>query len=312
MKITRRAFVHGSAVGSIAALADGTVTAQTHVVTEPPTQGWIDAHVHVWSGDTVRYPTSDQIKKSAFKPDSFTPKDLFAECEPSGVNRIVLIQMSFYEDDHSYLFQAMQDYPQRFSAVALIDHQRDDLPAQVQRMLRRGIRGFRIHSPGDAGAWVTDAGMAELWKLAAEHDFAICPLINPNDISYIATLCEKFPATKVVVDHFARIGISGVFEKEPLRQLCGLSRFPKTHIKTSAFYALGKKAPPYNDILPMIKQVYDHFGPQRLMWASDCPFQVQSPHQYEASISLIRDRSDFLSGEDKEWMLRKTAEKLFF
>jgi hypothetical protein len=48
------------------------------------------------------------------------------------------------------------------------------------------------------------------------------------------------------------------------------------------------------------------------MWESDCPFQVQGEHTYQASIDLIRDRLDFLSAEDRDWLLRKTAENFFF
>jgi predicted TIM-barrel fold metal-dependent hydrolase len=62
----------------------------------------------------------------------------------------------------------------------------------------------------------------------------------------------------------------------------------------------------------MIRRLVDAFGPQRLMWASDCPFQVQGEHTYESSIALIRDQIDFLSETDKQWLLRKTAEKVFF
>jgi hypothetical protein len=39
---------------------------------------------------------------------------------------------------------------------------------------------------------------------------------------------------------------------------------------------------------------------------------VENGHTYADSIALIRDRLDFLTEEDKAWMLRKTAEKLFF
>ena len=48
------------------------------------------------------------------------------------------------------------------------------------------------------------------------------------------------------------------------------------------------------------------------MWGSDAPYQVQAPHTYAASLALLRDRLAFLTPEDKEWMLRRTAEKLFF
>ena len=48
------------------------------------------------------------------------------------------------------------------------------------------------------------------------------------------------------------------------------------------------------------------------MWASDCPYQVENGHTYRDSIDLIRSRLDFLSQGDREWMLRKTAERVFF
>ena len=140
----------------------------------------------------------------------------------------------------------------------------------------------------------------------------MCPLINPEDLPHVDALCQQFPDTTVVVDHFARLGISGKIDPPALDQLCRLARFPNVHVKTSAFYALGKKSPPYVDLIPMIRRLADAFGVERLMWASDCPFQVQGEHTYEASIALIRDRIDFLSESDKQWMLKGTADKVFF
>jgi len=82
-------------------------------------------------------------------------------------------------------------------------------------------------------------------------------------------------------------------------------------VKLSAFYALGAKQPPHLELAPLIRRVYEAFGPQRLMWASDCPYQVQS-ESYEDSLALVRDRLDFLTADDKEWLLRRTAEATFF
>jgi predicted TIM-barrel fold metal-dependent hydrolase len=83
-------------------------------------------------------------------------------------------------------------------------------------------------------------------------------------------------------------------------------------LKVGAFYALGKKKPPYTDLAALIKKVVKAFGPERCMWESDCPFQVQGDHTYKAGIDLVRKGLDFLSDDDKDWILRKTAEKFFF
>ena len=75
---------------------------------DPPSQlaegknrGWIDAHVHVWTPDVKRYPIDNRSFSVAdMVPPSFTPQQLMAECQPSGVDRVVLIQMSFYNHDN--------------------------------------------------------------------------------------------------------------------------------------------------------------------------------------------------------------------
>jgi predicted TIM-barrel fold metal-dependent hydrolase len=83
-------------------------------------------------------------------------------------------------------------------------------------------------------------------------------------------------------------------------------------VKVSAFYALGRKTAPYLDLAPMIRRVFEDHGPRRLMWASDSPFQVENGHRYADSVALIRERLDFFSSEDRDWLLEKTAAGLFF
>jgi predicted TIM-barrel fold metal-dependent hydrolase len=139
----------------------------------------------------------------------------------------------------------------------------------------------------------------------------MCCLIDPNALSALSKACQKFPDTPVVIDHLCRIGVSGTIEPAEVQALCELARHKRVTVKISAFYALGKKKPPYLDLAPMIKQVYEAFGPERLMWATDCPYQV-AEHSYQQSIDLILHGLDFLSAGDKEWLLRKTAERVFF
>ena len=310
-ELSRRQLIH-LGVGGVTALGTLQVVPQSALGADEKKTGWIDAHVHVWSPDTQKYPLAKGFQKSDMKPMSFTDQELFSHCRPAGVERIVLIQMSFYEYDHTYMCEVMQAHPGVFSGVALIDHSSDQLLERFDELVGQGMRGFRLHSKGDAPSWVDDPGMAKLWKRAAEKGVAVCPLINPEDISLVAALCTKFPDTTVVVDHFARVGMSGTIEQAALKQLCDLARFPKVHVKTSAYYALGKKAEPYDDLAPMIRRILDSYGPERMMWASDCPFQVQGPHTYQASISLISERCEFLSENDKKWILRDTAEKVYF
>lgn len=307
--VTRREFTGAAVAGAVAASLP---FSQVFAAEEADDAGWIDAHVHVWSPDTKKYPLAAGFRKADMQPPSFTVDELFAHCRPAGVKRVVLIQMSFYEYDHRFMNEAIAAHPGVFSGVALVDVHADDVEKRMDRLAERGSRGFRLHARGGAKDWGADPGMARLWRKADQAGLAVCPLIDPNEIPYVDALCDKYRDVTVVVDHFARVGVSGVIEQEALDALCRLARFPNVYVKTSAFYALGKKTPPYDDLLPMIRRLVDAFGPERLMWASDCPFQVQDGHTYEASIALIRDRVDFLSDGDRRQMLRGTAEKVFF
>jgi predicted TIM-barrel fold metal-dependent hydrolase len=154
--------------------------------------------------------------------------------------------------------------------------------------------------------------MQAMWKCGAEDGLAMCHLVNPDALIAIDGNCEKYPDTPVVIDHFARIGVDGMIRTRDVDALCRLARHRKTYVKLSAFYALGLKKSPYLDLLPMIRRLLDAFGPDRLMWATDCPYQVQEGHNYADSIALIRDRLDGLSDGDRDWLLRRTAEKVFF
>lgn len=154
--------------------------------------------------------------------------------------------------------------------------------------------------------------MKEMWKCGASEGLAMCHLIDAKFLPSIDQMCRKYPTTPVVIDHFARIGVDGKIRKSDLDNLCALAKHKTVSVKISAYYALGKKKAPYNDLSHMIRRCLDAFGPERLMWASDGPFQVVDGHEYEPSIDLIKSGLDYLTDSDRQWLLRKTAERVFF
>jgi predicted TIM-barrel fold metal-dependent hydrolase len=274
---------------------------------------YIDAHVHVWTSDFKRYPLAAGFSPNQMLPPSFTPEELLALARAVSVQRIVLIQMVFYAYDNSYMLDCMQKYPGVFSGIALVDEHGENPPAEMRRLKSLGARGVRIVPPKrGANDWLDGAGMKAMWTAAAEEELAMCPLIDVEDLPAVDRMCRAFPETRVVIDHFARIGGDGKFRESDIQELCNFAKHPHVYVKLSAFYFLGAKQPPYTDVLPMIRRLLDSFGAKRLMWATDSPFQVQPPHTYQASLQLIRDRVDFASPDDLAWILGGTAASLFF
>jgi predicted TIM-barrel fold metal-dependent hydrolase len=83
-------------------------------------------------------------------------------------------------------------------------------------------------------------------------------------------------------------------------------------LKVGAFYALDQKKAPCTDLGPLIRTVVQAFGAMRCMWESDGPFQVAEGHTYQARIDLVRQNLTFLTDDDRDWLLRKTAERFYF
>jgi predicted TIM-barrel fold metal-dependent hydrolase len=273
---------------------------------------FIDAHSHIWTPDTKSYPLAAGFRRFDMNPPSFTVEELQAQMKPVGVDRVVLIQMSFYGYDNSYMLDSIRRFPGMFSGVAVIDQNAKD-PAAVMRSLKsRGVRGFRIFPKNERiDEWLGSEGLHRMFTVGAAERMAMCCLIDPNALPALDRKCRDFPETPVVIDHLCRIGVSGTINARDVKALCDMSRHKNVTVKVSAFYALGKKKSPYLDLAPFIKKVFEAFGPERLMWATDSPYQVVDGHTYKDSIDLIREKLDFLSASDKEWLLRKTAERVF-
>ena len=228
------------------------------------------------------------------------------------MKRVVLIQMSYYGFDNRYMLDAIRDFPGVFSGVAVIDDHAAGLRSTMRDLKKQGVRGLRIY-PGQqpVADWLSSAEMAQMWRIGAEEQLAMCA----GESRRARAARQDVPGLSrddLGNRPFARIGMDGTIRDGDLDNLCRLARHKLVNVKVSAFYALGRKKPPYTDLGPMIRRLLDAFGPERLMWASDCPFQVDPGHTYRDSIELVRERLDFLSAGDKRWILEKTAERVYF
>ena len=275
---------------------------------------YIDAHVHVWTDDYAGYPFAAGYDHEVAKPKTFYPEEILACANPCGVDRIVLVQMNFYETDNSYMLHVMDEHAGVFAGIGIVNPNAAEPDRDMRLLADQGVRGFRIYQGAPIETWLDGDGYGRMFRAGAEHGLAICPLINPEALPALERQCSMFPDTPVIIDHLGCIGAdnSGGIHSDDVAALCSLARYPKVMVKVSAFYALGQKEPPYADLAELIRQVCDAFSPERLMWASDCPYQVQGEHTYEASVALVRERLDFLSASDREQILRGTAESFFF
>lgn len=321
-QLSRRAFIHratltSAAVVSACSFAEGSLSAAPNSpnrLGRPELKNYIDAHVHVWTPDVARYPLAPGFKKEQMRPPSFTSQELFEHSKPAGVNRINLIQMSYYGFDNSYMLDVMKQFEDVFVGTAIVDAKDPGVAKLMGEHAKQRVRAYRIQpepKKRPVAVWLQDPGCDRMFEAGAKNNQAMSCLINLNALPDLDRMCRKFPETPVIIDHLCRIGTTGEITDQDVDALCRMAQQKGVLVKVGAFYPLGKKKAPCTDLGPLIQRVVKAFGANRCMWESDCPFQVVRG-TYQDSIDLIRLKLDFLSADDRDWILRKTAENFFF
>ncbi len=284
--------------------------------------GYVDAHSHLWSIDRVDYPLAPSAKEEDVQPKSFDVGEFFEVARPEGVTRVVGIGHNVhFGTDARYLIDVMKARPGQVAVQAYVDLNAPEPTKQMAELKAQGVGAFRVVLLDPWKDYLPESHpIFRVYEFAGMQRLVVCPLTNADWLPQLDRLSQMFPATGVVIDHFARIGVDGFGQPPPVpgtikpedaANLAKLARYPLVNVKISAYYALGRRTPPYDDMIPFIKQLIRAYGPERLMWGSDSPYQLAPGQGYPASIALIRDRLD-VTVADREWLLRKTAERVYF
>ncbi|MEE2659540.1 MAG: amidohydrolase family protein [Candidatus Latescibacterota bacterium] len=274
----------------------------------PATAPIVNAAEHAW---TLRDPRFAFDPNVATCPNHFpdyeqTHQDLQASMVTYGVDRLVISHVCYYGGDNSYTLHCVQQDPERFAGIGLLVgyrlHSPNESEANADRLetlCARGLAGLRLSPIYDREiVWLNDPACDHLWQRAAELGAVFNIFLAPAQIPQLAEMAERHPGVNVVVDHFAMIDIDRP-EEEGILPLLNLHRLPNVYLRTS-LHNPSKQGPPFRDMWPYLQRAYDRFGPQRLIYGNF----------YE--LLIMKDLIPFFTAEDKEWILGRTAQHLYF
>ena len=266
----------------------------------------VDGHVHVWKCHP-RYPWAPETTNPP--EGDATPEKLLDLMKGAGVQRTVIIQVIYYRWDNRYLASVLKRYPQTFRGVARVNPEDPAAPDHLSKLTEEdGFHGVRI-SPeaGASGDWIRGPLMPALWRRCRDLGVPMTVLAPVGRMPDVAKLAARFPDLTVVIDHMASCPLH---QPSELEKLLALRHFPKVYVKISHSWTLSSQAYPYLDSQEQIRQLYDAFGPRRLIAATDWPL-VEKYCSYSHAIDLARSRIGFLNAEDKRWICARTAEKVW-
>jgi L-fuconolactonase len=149
--------------------------------------------------------------------------------------------------------------------------------------------------------------MPPLWKRCEGLKVPMTLLLPISRVPDALKLVEKFPNLTVVIDHMADCPVD---HPEAIEKLTALAKYPKVFVKISHTWSLSKESYPWLDSQRLVRRLYDVFGPQRLMWATDWPIAKERA-TYAQRLTVVKDDMNFLNADDKNWMLSKTIERVW-
>jgi len=294
--------------------------------------GIIDSHVHIWGDGNGEYPFASS---APLPPSGMTTTSnvdaLLSQMEHTGVRGALVIQPIHYIYDHSYVLQAISRHPKKLKAMCLLDPLagQDYLPS----LKAKGFVGVRFNpalwlkadtaysllaAEDDGLERMSDERGSRLFEQCGNLDLPVGFLfmkgLNKHH-SDVVNLLQRFPKTKVIIDHFGFLVQDGIFNEESWSQLLALSSFPQVYIKVSAAF---RNVPAGSDEFSSLKtrflEIVTRFTVKRMLWGSDWPFVSASSSATtydEASELVLKWGKGTLLLEDVTQIMSGTSEALF-
>jgi predicted TIM-barrel fold metal-dependent hydrolase len=258
----------------------------------------VDTHVHVFSRDMPL------VANPRHRPTyDFTHEKLIATLDAHGVAFAVIAAASPWGDYNDCILEALRAHPRRLRGTAILQ------PVvgryELEGMARDGFVGVRLPFIGlPKLPDITTFDYRALFRRLADLDWHVHPHVEGDDLPKILPTLQA-SGVKIVVDHLGRPDPKSGINSEGFKALLRSIDKGRTWVKVSGGYRLGPQAK------EVARELVRVAGPDRLVWASDCPFvghEGQFP--YRATIDWLVDAIPDASARAK--VFGATARELYF
>lgn len=196
-------------------------------------------------------------------------------------------------------------HPERFSFLRRVSRKDPDLVALMALLASTpGCRAIRISLLDRIEREAFGAGGHDvLLGLAQRHRLPVCVL--GTDVGAVPQVAVKFPDLQLVLDH---CGWSR--SPEHWSEILQLAHLPNVWLKWShAARAFGRTEKPQEAVQREFVRAIEAFSVERVMWAGDVTHE-ESGVDWAQLLAFVR-YNPALSPGDKEWLLARTARRVF-
>ena len=260
--------------------------------------GACDTHFHVFEPGYPHVP--DPLYTF---PDGTTGQYL-AMTEALGIERMVLVQPTFYGTDNSLLVDTLKRLGPRCGGVVRITDDTSD--AELDAFDEVGVRAIRLDLFARA-SWPTQEIIGYIRRMAARAtprgwhlQFYTPGTVVRDLLPFLADLADTF-----VIDH---MGYMTEHDPDFERRLLGVLRQGSCRIKLSGAYRVAKSKP-LSSVTPWGRALVSA-RPDRLIWGSDWPHLPDGQRDTGELLNLLAEWAP--REEERRQILVDGPSRLFF
>jgi L-fuconolactonase len=273
----------------------------------------IDAHQHFWDLESGSYPWLTAAYGPIYR--SFDEAQLEPELRSCGVSGTVLFQsMDSYEDSDA-MFAVAQRWRYVMGVVAWAPLTRAEESAKAIERFRRhdafvGVR-HRIHEEPDPDWLLRDDLQRGLELLEANGFTFDVVAVLPRHLDHVATLAERFPRLKLVVDHTAKPPIKDGGWLPWAELMTRAASYPNVYTKLSGLNtAANWETWGPDDLRPYVDHALGAFGANRVMFGSDWPVSILAGG-YQKVWAATQSLLSGLTEDERAMVLGATASEFY-
>jgi len=333
-KYLQRMLVH--TVASVYRARDG-APADTKALLDPKDMGWSGLRAvdfRVGRFGQLEFTVDGEDYYAQYMPvgmqEMVAPPDLMlAQMTYAGVDHAVLQAGGAYGAMTSYNCYTSTQHPKKFTSLLHVDEAMGGTPegvAEVERGAKLGAKGLYLNFEGFARhgfPWPLDhANMDPLWDRLQALRLVLCAEISSGPTYDAAGYVKNMLALGRVLDRFPRLpchlamGVPVQFFARGDRW--DLPKELEAVYKRDDFYVEimfpitwgGRWEYPYREAHPLIRDLRDRIGAEKLLWGSDMP-NVERFCTYRQSLDYVRRYCDFLTADEMDLILGKNAVRLY-
>jgi predicted TIM-barrel fold metal-dependent hydrolase len=275
---------------------------------------FIDSHLHAIAADTVKYPKrpigGHQSEWSQQRP--VDAQGVIKALDEAGVAKAVVVQAStVYGHDNSYVADTVRAYPGRLVGVYSIDALAPDAVEWIDHWEAQGLHGFRLFTTGTTmpgqSDWLGHKDSYPAWAHAEKTGIPVCLQMTMQGLPTLRTLLERFPRSRVLLDHCARPSLDDGAPYKAAQALFDMAKFEGVHLKltnrTLAAAAQGHSTPAV-----FLEKLVSSFGAERIAWGSNFPATEGSLYEL---LATAREMLSSLTEEQQAMIFSGTVERLY-